>query len=111
MIKNLINLTPHPIQLWDGDECYLNIPATTGVPPARCEEKFEYIGTIGRTELVELTYSNVKNLPEPSNDTIYIVSVLVAQQFPNRYDLFVPYDLVRNENGSIIGCRKLARII
>jgi len=108
-----INLTPHPIQIWDSDKNVIVYQATK--PSARCTEEFEEIGIIedendNWIRIGELSYNQVYNLPEPQENTFYIVSVLVAQSCPDRTDLLVPYDLVRNENGSITGCRSLVRI-
>lgn len=108
-VPGLINLTPHDVQIWDGERLIHRIPAEE--TSARCKENVKPTGEFVKIPLVELSYAEVDGLPEEKSNVIYIVSVLVAQQFPNRRDLLVPYDLVRNENGSIIGCRKLARII
>lgn len=110
----LINLTPHDVQIWDGDRCMASIPPT--FPPARCSEiayESDSLSWLSGQSIstVDLSYADVRDLPPANGADKYIVSVLVAQQFPERSDLLVPYDLVRNEKGSIIGCRKLARIV
>jgi len=114
----LINLTPHDVNLiGHDDKRYLSIPPT--FPPARCVEKFHegsvisyetYSGGVINIPVGTISYSDVYNLPEEVHDRKYIVSVLVAQQFPYRMDLLVPHDLVR-KNGHIVGCRRLVRII
>lgn len=48
-------------------------------------------------------------LPEPKTDVWLIVSQLVKSALPDRTDLLVPTDIVRDANGSIIGCRSLGR--
>jgi hypothetical protein len=57
-----------------------------------------------------LSYATTHDLPAYATTKLYIVSVLVAQQHPNRLDLLVPHDLVR-KNGQIIGCKRLVRIV
>lgn len=113
----LVNLTPHPVQIWDVDKNVIVIPAE--LMPARCIEKvydrklikadFNYSDG-NDVQVVKLSYTDVSYLPDPEDNVMYIVSVLVAQARPDRDDLLVPYDLVRNDNGSIMGCRALAKI-
>ena len=42
-----------------------------------------------------------------SCETFYIVSQLVKSALPNRSDLLVPAEMVRDEKGAILGCRSL----
>ena len=42
-----------------------------------------------------------------SCETFYIVSQLVKSALPNRSDLLVPAEMVRDEKGMIIGCKSL----
>ena len=39
----------------------------------------------------------------------YIVSQLVKNALPDRTDLLVPAEVVRDGNGNIIGCKSLGR--
>ena len=39
--------------------------------------------------------------------TYYIVSQLIKSALPKRVDLLVPAEVVRDDNGNIIGCRSL----
>jgi hypothetical protein len=109
----LLNLTPHPINILDAGDRFLASILPEGLP-ARCEECYTPDEAWIYYENVvisrgTLAYTRVYNLPDPIAGTSFIVSVLVAQQFPNRDDLLVPYDIVR-KSGQIIGCRKLVRI-
>jgi hypothetical protein len=52
----------------------------------------------------------VTGLPDPQPDTIYIVSAVVAQAVPDRPDVFIVDDAVRDEQGRIIGARALAHV-
>lgn len=109
----LINYTKHWIQIWQDDKFMLAIQPQP--EPLRCKENYELLEKIeayGKSvEIGLLSYSSYVELPLPEKDTLLIVSVLVAQQYPWRQDLVVPYDLVHNQEGSIIGCRKLVRVI
>lgn len=112
IVNDLINLTPHNVNIIENGKCVLTITPT--LPSARCVEKFyegfvvEYAGL--RIPAGTLTYAQVYNLPDEVPGTKYIVSVLVAQQYPWRLDLLVPHDLVRKD-GQIIGCKRLVRIV
>lgn len=114
LITKIINLTPHPLNFVGDDG---NVVAT--VPPS---------GTVARVSMVKkdggvidfdgvsipishVSYGQVQDLPDPQPDTIYVVSAVVAQAVCNRDDVFVPGDLVRDENGTVIGCRGLNKTV
>lgn len=94
------NFTPHSITL--RGKYY----PSEGI--ARCEEHTDLIGKISGIPIVKKSYGAITGLPEPEQDTIYIVSMIVAKA-ANRPDVFFPADLVRNGNGNIIGCDALSR--
>ncbi len=48
-------------------------------------------------------------LPKQADGTYYIVSQMVKSACPERDDLLVPADVVRDDNGNIIGCRGFNR--
>lgn len=56
------------------------------------------------------SYGDVENLPAPEPETIYVVSSIVAQRVPERNDVYIPNESVRDESGRIIGCRSLGKI-
>lgn len=110
----IVNLTPHDINfIGEGNEVVLTIPSS-GV--ARASSTRYQTGTVtpeGTDLVISLNrtiFGKVENLPDPQEDTIYIVSALTAQAVPERYDLYITDDAVRDENGRIIGCRALAHI-
>jgi len=55
-------------------------------------------------------FGAVTGLPDPQPDTIFVVSALVAQAVPDRQDVFITDDAVRDDQGRLIGCRALAHI-
>lgn len=104
----LVNLTPHSITVvGDSGETILTIPPAGVV--ARCSVKKERVATIGinnfNIPVSWVTFGEVVDLPEPQDGTIYIVSRAVAEARRDRDDLLVPDDLVRDEEGRIVGCR------
>jgi hypothetical protein len=105
-MMNLVNLTPHPVTVGG-----VTIPSTGVV---RCAEVRERVGTIAVSDdvqvpLMRVSLGQVEGLPEPSPDTVYIVSRLVADACPDRDDLAVPDMIVRDAEGRIIGCDALAQ--
>lgn len=129
----IINLTPHPINVYavdcpdridpDAIKPEFTVPASTA--PARLVEN-----TLGTwfsdsfdqqapaesfvTVTVEgVEYGYVTNLPEPDgqnpHQTWYLVPLVVALAARHRSDLLVPYRDVRNLTGTIVGCRQLAQ--
>jgi hypothetical protein len=108
-MKNIINLTPHSITFVDdAGNTVLTIKPSGQV--ARCSVTREKVGTIAGIPVNRSRFGKVENLPEPQEGTIYIVSSLTAQAVPDRKDVFITDDAVRDEQGRIIGCRALAQI-
>ncbi len=110
-MAKIINLTPHEINLLT-PEGELKIPPS-GVT-ARVSVERKKIGDVFIDGKFIPVYKNkfglVENLPDPEPYTLYIVSAIVAQAVPNRFDVVVPDDFVRDEQGRIIGARALAKI-
>jgi len=111
---NIVNLTPHPLNLMpEGPD-----GPTATIPPsgqvARCAVDREQVDTVtvdGITVPVNQTrFGEVSDLPDPRPDTIYVVSALVAQAVPERQDVFIVDDAVRDDQGRIIGARALAHV-
>lgn len=123
---SIINLTPHPIRIYGGsvpdrfnpgdhDPIRVLEPATD-IPTARIGQidlGTFYIHGIP-VEYVEFTsHGGLQNpIPEPVDGVYYVVSLVVAIQqtyaMNRRADLLVPYREVRNNEGTVIGCRELA---
>lgn len=104
----LINLTPHAITILDKDDNVILTIPSSGI--ARAEQTRERIGDIGGIPVSKTGYGKVVNLPNPKAGIAYIVSVLTAQAAPDRKDLYIVDEMVRDEGGNIIGCRALAQI-
>lgn len=112
-IENLINLTPHNINIVCGDKI-VTIPKSGVV--ARVKETQKGIRTISINnnddsiiEIVKKEFLEVENLPSSNenSDNLYIVSSIVKshQSCINRDDVIVPDCLVRNEKGQPLGCK------
>jgi hypothetical protein len=95
----LINLTPHAIVLNDGR----SVGASGSV--ARVSSSFTKFDEAG---ICEQTFGDIQGLPEPKEDTLYVVSALVlaAAKASGRTDVIAPAtghpEVRRNEAGQII---------
>jgi hypothetical protein len=111
---NIVNLTPHALNLMpEGPD-----GPTVTIPPsgivARCTTSRVQVGTITVDNIAipvnRTQFGAVTDLPDPQPDTIYIVSAVVAQAVPNRFDVFIVDGAVRDKQGRIIGARALAHV-
>ena len=115
----IVNLTPHPIRLYLTEPDEQGMAEIDEIPPSGTVARVGQID-LGNTTLrgcdapVELVeFHHVNHLPDPAPGTWYVVSLATAlashaQGALGRGDLLVPYDEVRNEAGTVIGCRRLA---
>lgn len=122
----VINLTPHALNVFvptqvvrdgrttsvaEGAEPVLTVPSTGF---ARAKEIIEQLPALNlgvEVPVVRKAYADtVDGLPEPQEDTIYIVSFLTAQAAANREDVFFPGEAVRDIAGNIVGCVGLSHV-
>ena len=105
----VVNKTPHDVHIVDengqvvrtykkGDsqirlavKTVQDVPLVDGTPTSRTE------------------FGEPEGLPYLVEGVFYIVSQLVKSALPERTDLLVPAEVVRDENGNIIGCKSLGR--
>ena len=111
-VQKIVNLTPHTINFVGQDNAIIATIPSSGV--ARATQRREIVDTIVvdgiSLPIARCTYGDVQGLPDPEADTIYIVSAITAQAVPERDDVFIVDDSVRDENGRIIGVRGLAHV-
>lgn len=106
---NFINLTPHDVNIVDGDgEEGRTIPATGKV--ARVEMTTKKVGEVGDVPITTTVTGEVVGLPSPNDNEMYIVSRVVASALPERKDLVFPDQIVRDEDGRVIGCKSLSTL-
>ena len=109
---NIINLTPHCINIYDVDGNEVEKFESMGI--ARADSFETVVGELNGIPVVEMSYGALIGLPDPSDGVAYIVSMLTIQAAiqvgRTTSDLYTTADLVRNEQGQIIGCRKLSRV-
>ena len=107
------NLTPHCINFVGS-----NNQVVLEVPPSGIVARAISTRTIDGTVNVEgidipinkTSFGNIMSLPEPEDGVIYIVSSITAQACPEREDVYIVDESVRDADGRIIGCRSIAHI-
>jgi hypothetical protein len=96
-----VNLTPHDITvIVDGKTTVF--PKSNTI--ARCETIREKYRVIDGITLYATRLGNATGLPPMEKETLFIVSALVKQREHERNDLVSPGNLVRNQDGVVIGC-------
>jgi len=117
MVK-LVNLTPHNITIVDENCKPIAIIPRSGVVARVSQIRNPLYNLIldngVEIPVVENTYGEVQGLPDPDEDTYYIVSVIVANAVKGkRYDVLYPDtgpgSVCRDENGRIVGVRFLVK--
>lgn len=112
---NIINLTPHPLTISDGERKYSTIPSSGVV---RVSQTVEHTGEVAGIPVYETVFgSDIEGLPEPYDDgdevRIYVVSRIasaaIRKESPDRLDVFFPGPAVRDADGKIVGCNGLSR--
>ena len=96
----IINLTAHSItEVTTG----LTFPATGKV--VRVKQSTTKVAEHMGIPLYSTVFGQVEGLPEPTPDTIYIVSALALQAIPStRKDVVSPGNILKDEHGKIVGC-------
>ena len=126
----IINLTPHDINFYEEEHtqkikgCYYVIPGAlpyhtipaSGITAraAQTEDNLPAIDCNGvRVPLLQMTYGDPVNLPEPEKGKAYVVSALTvaAAKAARRStsDLYVVARTVRNEVGAVVGACALSK--
>lgn len=103
----ILNYMPHTlnIALPSGEIIAIE---SSGV--ARCAVKTVQTGDINGIPVVAAEYGEIVGLPDPADDTIYVVSMLVAQR-AGRADVVGPDSgpTAIRENGQVVAVRNLTR--
>lgn len=102
---NLINLTPHDINITE-DRGTLTVHPSGTI--ARVTSNIIPRGhSASGIQLYTTSYGEVYDLPEPQPGIFYIVSALVQSACTSRKDLVIPCYLIR-DNGNVVGCGGLS---
>lgn len=105
----IVNLTPHETTVYDAaGESVLQVIPSSGM--ARAAQTREPLDSINGIPVSKTGYGAVEGLPDQRDGVVYIVSVLTAQAAPDRTDLYIVDELVRDDTGQILGYKALAQI-
>lgn len=103
-MARLVNLTPHPIHLVDESGNILKTFQSEGL--VRLKASTVDAGyQLDGCRITKTVFGEAEGLPEYSEGNFYLVSQLVKSALPERKDLLVPAEVVRDANGNILGCR------
>jgi len=107
----IVNLTPHALNLLVGGKDIVIQPSGTIARAATVRKQIGSISVDGVDVPINKTvFGDISGLPDPAPDTIYVVSMLVAQAVPNRDDVYIVDDIVRDDQGRIVGAKALAHV-
>ena len=106
----LKNFTPHNVVIVINESTKIVIPSdgiarVTGAKTVA--PSIDVDGVI--IETFKSSFGEVENLPPQEEGVMVIVSAMAADAAKDRNDLLVPGELVRDNDGNIIGCKSLRR--
>jgi hypothetical protein len=107
----LVNLTAHEITLFVNGSTYRLPPSGT---VARCRSSYHACGRIdGLFDVVRCVFGRVAGLPQPKENTYYVVSGLVLGVLRGTRDDVLAPDTgptaIRDEFGNVVGVRRFLR--
>ena len=102
----IVNCTPHPVHIVDADGNVVRTIEPNGTP-IRLASRTVPAGEHDGIALSKTEFGEPVGLPDPEEGTLFIVSQIVKNALPERRDLVVPAEVVRDDKGQIIGCRSL----
>ena len=106
MSKNLINLTPHALNIVCPKGDTLTLQPSGEV--ARVEvQNVELDAFDFSCRVYAQREGKVVDLPPQRLNTGLVVSMMVRKALPDRKDLFSPGDLIRDNDGKPVGCNGL----
>lgn len=108
-MSEMVNLTPHAITFVNAEGKVIRALPSSGIV-ARIKTEMVMTGVFDDIPITSSVYGEITDLPARKEGTIYVVSSLVAQRCPEREDVFIPNESVRDSEGRIIGCKSLAHV-
>jgi len=101
----ILNYTPHPVTLLSNKDEVIFTFESKGL--IRLKATTVEVASENGIRFTKTVFGEPEGLPEFKIGIYYIVSQLVKSALPNRVDLLVPAEVVRDSEGTIIGCRSL----
>ena len=106
-VMDIINLTPHTLNIFD-EQGRETLEIEPSGQTARVETTREKVDEVAGVPIYETTTDEVVGLPEPKEDTLYVVSGFVCSEV-DRSDVVSPGELIRNDDGNPIGAKGFSR--
>ena len=101
---NVINLTPHDVVIQRVDGSFETIKSSG---EARITTFFQVTKLIRGIRVGQTVAGGITGLPEPAEDTLYIVSLIFLKYVRDRFDLVAPNEQVRDEKGRVLYAKSL----
>lgn len=95
-----VNLTSHPI-----NDVYSGIEIPSSGREARAQFDSDIIEDMGPLSIRKMKVKCILGLPEPKENTVYIVASVVLTHVENRTDVIAPGPATRDGRGQVIGCK------
>ena len=106
----LKNFTPHNVVIVMNETTKIVIPSDGIARVTETKTATPSIDVDGVViETFKSSFGEVENLPPQEDGVMVIVSAMAADAAKDRNDLLVPGELVRDNDGNIIGCKSLRR--
>ncbi len=106
---NIVNLTEHDLNLHDEDGNLVMTVPPSGRMARLGETRRKLKKFISGVPIFNTTYGELKGLPAPQVDTIYVVSGMTRAECKDREDVYQPGELIRDEAGRVIGAVGLSQ--
>ena len=110
-MAKIINLTPHVVSIIKDGDIVAQFPSE-GI--ARASQQAEHVGELDGIELVTMKFGEPEELPDPVEETYYVVSIITANAAKavgrRTDDLLITADHVRDADGRIVGCRRFTLV-
>lgn len=103
----LKNLTPHEVKIFKLNGTAPDLDVVIEASEAVARVSCEYIKVDKKVEGVDMyrtVFGEVTGLPDYSEGVYLLVSTMVREALPLRKDLVSPGQLLRDDNGNVIGC-------
>ena len=108
------NFTPHRVDLYHNTGPIERFESEGTARISCTQEYYDYVDSCGVDSspiaIYKSKYGEVEGLPEPEDDTLFIVSRVVAEHLPHRRDLIIPNGLLRNSLGNVFGCQSFCMV-
>lgn len=110
----LVNLTPHEVKIFVGEEVVATYPLAEH--PARAKPSAKAVGEVNveghQIPIFVVSFGNLQDAPPVIEGTMYIVSQIAGQAMlaAGRKDFVLTHDTVRDDQGKIVGCKAFARL-